>query len=386
MNASTSIMQIVDGLVERAIALGSSDVHLETQADRLRVRYRIDGFLYDQEPLSSSIAAQITSRLKIISQMDIAEKRIPQDGKFRFNVHGKEIDLRVSTFPSILGEKLVIRILDHHTAMLDLEKLGMKDSLCARITNLLEKQNGFFLVTGPTGSGKTTTLYAALSKLNKQEKNIITLEDPIEYHIKGITQGQVNTVAGFTFARGVRSMLRQDPDVVMIGEIRDQETARSAVEAALTGHLVLSTVHTSDAPSVVMRLMDMAVEPFLINAVLTGVLAQRLVRVLCSACRYSKRVDDHDKKLLERIQIDADNLYVSKGCAACFNLGYKGRVGLFEFLTLTDQLRNLIIQQPSIEAISTQAKKDGMITLLDDACNKMQRGIISLQELARVLL
>jgi len=386
MVAELSVINLVDALVNRAIDCSASDIHLETQPDKLRVRYRIDGVLYDQEALSIANALQILSRIKILGHLDISQKRIPQDGKFRLQRDGRAIDLRVSSFPSVYGEKIVIRILDHHKNVIGLADLGMSATVYDQFNQLITKQNGFFLVAGPTGSGKTTTLYAALSGINSPEKNIITLEDPVEYHVAGVTQGQIHPSAGFTFERGIRSMLRQDPDVVMIGEVRDTQTARIAIEAALTGHLVFSTVHTNSAPAVIMRLMDMGIEPFLINAANSGILAQRLARKLCTLCRVMRKPTDQERVILKRIDLLMPTVYESIGCQDCFGLGFKGRVGIFELLMMSDQLRALIVQQPSFEAIAKQALHDGMQPMLEDAKLKVKEGAISLAELARILL
>ena len=377
---------MVDALVEKAIECAASDIHIESHQDKVRVRYRIDGVLYDQESLSIDQASQILSRVKVLARLNIAEKRVPQDGKYRLVRNGNEIDLRVSSFPSIYGEKMVIRILDRFNMMIALNTLGMQPAVYETFSDLICKQSGFVLVAGPTGSGKTTSLYAALSMLNTSEKNIITLEDPVEYNLDNVTQGQIHPDAGFTFARGLRSMLRQDPDIVMIGEVRDKETARSAIEAALTGHMVLSTVHTNDAPSTIMRLMDMGIEPFLLNAALSGVVSQRLARKICTACRVMRKPNDQEKKLLKKLELSMQTICDAQGCDNCFNLGYKGRVGIFELLRMTNDLRALIVQHPVFDGIFNQALADGMQPLLEDAKCKVQQGIISLQELARVVL
>ncbi len=286
----------------------------------LRIRYRIDGVLYDQSPIEKQLMHQVISRFKVLSHIDITEKRIPQDGKFRCTVAGQAIDLRVSTFPSLYGEKLVVRILDRTQTAIALENLGFSAAMLDAVQRLVVRSNGFFLATGPTGSGKTTTLYALLASLNASDKNIITLEDPVEYSVDGITQGQIYPDAGFTFEKGIRALLRQDPDIVMVGEIRDRQTAQTAIQAALTGHLVLSTVHTNDAVTVIMRLMDMGIEPFLINAALTGVVAQRLARKICTACRVQVVPNDQEKLLLERLHIACDVVSRGQGCAACLRV------------------------------------------------------------------
>ncbi len=381
-----SVVKIVDNVVFSAINRSASDIHLESTQDKLRIRFRIDGLLYDQSNFPLSQAAQILSRIKILAHLNIAEKRIPQDGKFSVVHNSHAIDLRVSSFPSVYGEKLVIRILDRSHMVIALKTLGMQQSLYEKFSALIQKQNGFLLVTGPTGSGKTTTLYAALLLLNSPEKNIITLEDPVEYNLINVTQGQIKPDAGFTFAKGIRSMLRQDPDIVMIGEVRDKETARSAIEAALTGHMVLSTVHTNDAPSTIMRLMDMGIEPFLLNAALTGVLSQRLARKLCNACKFFRKPADQEQVILKKIKLDLETISDARGCDACFKVGYKGRIGIYELLEMSHALRALIVQQPVFEAIFAQAEKEGYKPLLEDAKDKVKQGIISLQELVRVIL
>jgi len=380
------VIQLVDSLVKNAVIRSASDIHVEPTPAGARVRYRVDGVLYDQDVLPRSIMNQVISRLKILANINIAEKRIPQDGKFRISLDGNDVDLRVSTFPSIHGQKVVIRILDRSKTMINLDSLGFKQKMLTTFDKLVHRSSGFFLVTGPTGSGKTTTLYAALSALNTPEKNIITLEDPVEYNLSGITQGQIHPGAGFTFEKGIRAVLRQDPDIAMIGEIRDKQTAKIAIEAALTGHAVFSTLHTNDAPGAIMRLMDMGIEPFLINAALTGVLAQRLARKICDNCRESYAPNEEEKKLLSQFSVSLKQLYRGKGCDACFNLGYSGRVGIFELLVMTSDLRSLIVHRPIFDAIYQQARSDGMQTLLDDGIKKVEAGIISLRELGRTIL
>ena len=386
MNTENSIIEIVNALISDAIEHQASDIHLESQPDALRVRWRIDGVLYDKEPIESFFMAQVLSRIKVLAHIDITERRIPHDGKFKILFNGQEIDLRISSFPSIHGEKIVIRILDRAHHMITLDKLGFSDGMLDSFKALLSRSSGFFLVSGPTGSGKTTTLYAALSGLNSPEKNIITLEDPVEYSLEGITQSQIHPEAGFTFEKGIRSLLRQDPDVVMIGEIRDRQTAQVAIEASLTGHVVLSTIHTNDAPTVIMRLIDMGIEPFLVNAAVSGVLAQRLARTICPACKIQVEPTDGECAMLKRLGVEPMMLSVGTGCPACFNLGYKGRIGIFELLTMTPKLRSLIMQRPSLDVILNQALEDGMQTLLADGIQKMKAGIITLPELIRTVL
>lgn len=379
------VVVIVDNIINTAISLGASDIHIESMENHLRIRYRIDGVLLDQNSIHPPLCPQIISRIKVLSNIDITQKRIPQDGKFKFFFNNNFIDLRVSTFPSIYGEKVVIRILDKNRTTIELEKLGFDPLMLAQFKKLINKSTGFILVTGPTGSGKTTTLYAAISSIHTPEKNIITLEDPVEYHLEGITQGQINTNIGFTFAQGIRSILRQDPDVALIGEIRDRESAKIAIEASLTGHLVFSTLHTNNAPNAIIRLMEMGIEPYLINASLTGVLAQRLARKICSHCCQIHNPTNEEEKLIQSLKINCKNFFKGKGCSHCFNLGYKGRIGIFELLILSNDLKSLIIQNPKYDAIYSQALSDGICTLNDDASNKMNKGLISLSEFVRII-
>lgn len=381
-----SVVSRVEELLKDAIAHRASDIHLEPMRDELRVRFRIDGVLVDQKSFSPSLMAAIIARLKILGNMNSAERRLPQDGKFHVMHDGNEIDVRVSTFPSLYGEKMVVRILDRTLQTIDLDSLGFEPTMLDAFKQLMQRQSGFFLVTGPTGSGKTTTLYAALSFLHNVEKNIVTLEDPVEYSLKGITQAQINVPVGFTFEKGMRSLVRQDPDIIMVGEIRDKITAGIAIEAALTGHLVLSTLHTTDAPSAIMRLMDMGIEPFLINAALSGVLAQRLVRKLCTDCRQKRTATPQELQLLQSYGMEGvDTIYEAHGCDSCDNLGYKGRVGIFELLEISPALRALIIQNPQFDEIYNQAIADGMVPLIKDGAHKVKEGIISLAEYARII-
>lgn len=384
MLKKSSIIDLVDELLRTAIAHRASDIHLEPTPQGLRVRWRIDGVLYDKGYIDPDRMSQVISRLKVMAHMDIAEKRIPKDGKCIIAYEGRQIDARVATFPSVYGQKMVIRILDQAHMNVDLNHLGFEPSVLSSFKELLFKPSGFLLVSGPTGSGKTTTLYASLLALHAPERHIITLEDPVEYYIEGVTQGQVRPDIGFTFASGVRALLRQDPDVVLIGEIRDRETAQVAMEAALTGHLVLSTIHTNDAPAVIMRLMDMGIEPFLINAALQGVLAQRLARTICPHCKSAQEPNAQEKATLKRFNISQDVLYQAKGCSECAGTGCKGRTGIFELLNMTPQMRTHVTYDPRIDVIAQQAVADGMQTLFNDGVEKLKRGDISLQELLRV--
>ena len=382
-----SVIRQVDSLIHAALNHHASDIHLEPTAQHLRVRFRIDGVLYDQTPVDKSIMLQVISRIKVLAQMNIAEKRLPLDGKFSMTIESAPVDFRASTFPSLFGEKMVVRILDRTAHAMSLDQLGFMQSMLNVIKELIRKQNGFFLVTGPTGSGKTTTLYGILSTLHAPDKNIVTLEDPVEYNLDGITQGHINTDAGFTFEKGIRALLRQDPDILMVGEIRDKQTARVAIEAALTGHLVLSTLHTNDAPSAVMRLMDMGIEPFLLNASLSGVLAQRLVRKLCMYCKEPVVKDPSYNHLCSRLGISQKfPLFHARGCTNCDGLGYRGRTGIFELLVVSPTLRAKIVSHPVFDEIYAQALEDGMTTLLQDGIAKVKEGIISLEELARVVI
>lgn len=383
--SSDPVIDYVDQIIYNAISMHASDIHLQPEEMGARTRYRIDGTLYDQDSINPEMLKLVISRIKIIAGLDIAVQRLPQDGKIKLNIkthptefktqdHDQVIDLRISTFPSTYGEKMVIRILDRSHNLLNLESLGMNPKMLLHTQSLIKKPHGFFLVTGPTGSGKTTTLYAILSELNKPGRNIVTMEDPVEYAVPGITQSQVNDKAGFSFQNGLRCMLRQDPDIIMIGEIRDKITAQIAIEASLTGHLVFSTLHTNDASGAITRLLDMGVEPFLINATLTGVLAQRLARKLCNKC---KKESISKKSEIKNLKTN----FEASGCTECFNLGHKGRVGIFELLVLDDQIRNLVLKKTETANIMQQALASGMQTLILDGVEKVNDGEISLEEL-----
>ena len=389
------IIALVDRILYQAIIVKASDIHLQPSHAGIVVRYRIDGTLHNQESISGQQSCLVVSRLKILSMLDIAEHRVPQDGKFNAMVFKSDgasgltpfmIDFRISTFPAINGEKVVVRILDRSENVIDLERLGFSTTMFALLNEIMSKPNGLFLVTGPTGAGKTTTLYAMLSKLNSPQDNIITMEDPVEYDLEGITQSQINLKAGFTFETGLRALLRQDPDIIMLGEIRDKITARIAIESALTGHLVLSTLHTNDAPGAITRLIEMGVEPYLVNAALAGVLAQRLLRRLCQECKKESMLTPLQKKVIVEKGYTLEKNYQAQGCARCFNLGYSGRVGIFEFLTINDLLRDEIVEGQTTEKLRNVACEQGMTTLMSDGLKKVEQGIISLDELLAVAL
>ena len=383
------VVKMTNMVLIQAIMEGASDVHFNPEEDQLRVRFRVDGILRDSFHLPKNLQEAVISRIKILANLDIAEHRVPQDGQMRLRLKdGRQIDIRVSTLPSAYGENVVLRILDKSAALLHLENLGYEDDVLEKINRLLENSYGIILVTGPTGSGKTTTLYAALNKLNSSEKNIITLEDPIEYRLPLIRQSQVNYKAGMTFAKGLRAILRQDPDIVMVGEIRDSETANIAVQAALTGHLVLSTLHTNDAAGAITRLAEMGIEPFLISTAVLGVTAQRLVRKICSQCKeeYHPKIEI-PQEVLENFGLeDSKDLkfYRGKGCKACRGTGYKGRLSITEVLPVTERIRELILKSASADAIRKAAVDEGMRPLVQDGWIKVLKGITTLEEVMRV--
>lgn len=385
LGADDSVISCVDTLLVCAIERNVSDIHLEPTGDGLRIRFRIDGVLHDQKKFDESIASQIIGRLKVLSRLNITHKRVPQDGKFAFQNAKKTIDVRVSTFPTIFGEKVVLRILDPYAQAIALHQLGMTDGMYKAVLALIAKSQGFFLVTGPTGSGKTTTLYAALQQLYSPEKNMVTLEDPVEYTLSGITQSPMYAAAGFTFEQGMRSVLRQDPDVIMIGEIRDTQTAQVAIQAALTGHLVVSSLHTNDSPSAIIRLIDMGIDPFLINATITGIMAQRLARTICSSCKESYKPSETEQEILCSHKWNIALLHKGRGCVACNNTGYKGRIGIFELLIPSAVFKNIVHNNADYEKLLAQAKEDGMETLSEDLFKKVQFGNISLAEALRII-
>ncbi|MEW6278676.1 MAG: type IV-A pilus assembly ATPase PilB [Candidatus Eremiobacterota bacterium] len=381
------IVRVVNLIISQAINDKASDIHIEPEAKSVRVRYRVDGVLHDVMSPPKHIQAPMVSRIKIMANMDIAERRIPQDGKIHLHHDSREFDLRVSTIPTVHGEKVVMRILDKGSVMLGLNKLGFYDDNLKMWEEIVEKPYGMLLVTGPTGSGKSTTLYSCLNKLNSGEKNLLTIEDPVEYQIPGINQVQANEKAGLTFAFALRAFLRQDPDIIMVGEIRDGETAKIAVEAALTGHLVLSTLHTNDASGAISRLVEMGVEPFLVASALIGVLAQRLARMICPNCKESfVPPAEATRKFGLTMFSDSDiSFYRGRGCDHCKMTGYRGRTGIHEVLMITDRVRGLILQRASTAEIRQAAIEGGMKTMQDDGLRKVLDGVTSVEECLRVV-
>lgn len=377
------VVRLVNSILKQAVDNKASDIHIEPEEGKTYIRYRIDGILYDVPPPPKDIEAAVISRIKIMSNMDIAEKRLPQDGRIETAVEGREIDYRVSTFPTIYGENVSIRVLDKGAVMTKLEELGFEKDTLDSFKTMLLRPYGIILVTGPTGSGKTTTLYGALRVINSTEKNVITLEDPVEYRITRVRQSQIDVKSGLTFASGLRSIVRQDPDIILIGEIRDVETAEISIRSALTGHLVLSTLHTNDAPSALTRLTDMGIEPFLVSSSIVGILAQRLMRTLCKKCKKSYKPP---KEVLEALDIPKGeyNFYKLAGCSECKNTGYRGRSGIFELMEVNDDIKALAMRKASAAMIKSQAIKDGMITLRRDAVCKFMSGSTSVEEVYRV--
>jgi general secretion pathway protein E len=378
------VVRLVNLLVENAISTRASDIHVEPFEDTLRIRYRIDGVLFDQEAPPRRLQAAVTSRIKIMAEMNIAERRLPQDGRIRVTLHGRRIDIRVSTVPTVHGESIVMRLLDRSSVFLPLEQLGFSPDIRRRFEALIRRPHGILLVTGPTGSGKTTTLYGALDKINSPDRKIITVEDPVEYQLKGVNQIPVRAKIGLTFATGLRHIVRQDPDVILVGEIRDLETAEISIQAALTGHLVFSTLHTNDAPGAITRLEDMGVEPYLVSSVLEGVLAQRLVRRICEACRVPDAVTRADLELLGVDPHAPYSLFRGKGCDECRGTGYRGRFGIYELFPITEEVRSLVLRRASTPEIRRQAVEAGMVTLRLDGWMKARDGLTTVEEILRV--
>jgi type IV pilus assembly protein PilB len=380
------VIKLVNQILQEAIKRRASDVHIEPFEKKLRLRYRIDGMCIEQDPLPKKLQGPILSRIKIMSRMDMAEKRKPQDGRIVMNFQGRMIDFRVSALPARWGESMVLRILDKEKALVDLDLLGLDESDFQRFERIIKRPNGIFLVTGPTGSGKTTTLYAALKKLNRPNVKIITAENPVEYHLSGINQAQVNHRIGYDFSAILRSMLRQAPNIILVGEIRDSETAQTAIQAALTGHLVFSTLHTNDAPSSITRLIDMGVKPFLVASAVQAILAQRLVRKLCDYCKVPYDPPEH---MLRAIGIDGrmvrgKTIYRPEGCEECDYHGYRGRLGVFELMEMSPELREMTFRVTPTDKLRRQAINEGMYSLQKDGIRKVLSGITSPEEVLRV--
>ena len=380
------IIKLVNLMLSQAVKDRASDIHIEPTQNRLKIRYRLDGILYDMLSPPKHIQSALISRVKVMAEMNIAEKRLPQDGRIEIRIGDKNIDIRVSTIPTAFGERVVMRLLDKTRIILDLSDLGMPAKGLNEFDRLIRASHGIILVTGPTGSGKTTTLYGALSTIHRTDINIITIEDPIEYQIDGIGQIQVNPKIDLTFAKGLRSIVRQDPDVILVGEIRDLETAEIAIQSALTGHLVFSTLHTNDSASAVTRLIDMGIESFLVTSSVIGILAQRLVRVICDNC---KEEYSPDKESLMNIGLTPEilagrKIYRGKGCPACLNTGYMGRTGIFELMLIDDTIQNLILKTSDANAIKQKAVENGMITLRSNGAQKVMNGITTIEEVFRV--
>jgi type IV pilus assembly protein PilB len=383
------IVKLVNAIMTQAVGDRASDVHLEPAERNVRIRFRVDGVLHEpMPPAPKNIQGGLISRLKVMADLNIAEKRVPQDGRISMKVGGRALDLRLATLPTVFGEKVVIRILDKSNALLALEDLGFLEDSYKRFSESFKKPYGALLVTGPTGSGKSTTMYSTLNILNEEAKNIITVEDPVEYRLAGVNQIQVNPKAGLTFASALRSILRADPDIVLIGEIRDRETAVIAIEAALTGHLVLSSLHTNDAPSAITRLVEMDVETFLVASAIDAVVAQRLARKLCERCRVAYRPEPAELQAAgypDWLWPEIPELFKAQGCAACANTGYRGRIGLYEVMQMSEEIERLTVERSSADAIRAVAVQQGMMTLRDDGLEKARVGITTLDEVARVV-
>ncbi|MFH1061313.1 MAG: ATPase, T2SS/T4P/T4SS family [Candidatus Omnitrophota bacterium] len=378
------IIDLVNEILQMSVSARATDIHIEPDEEEIRIRCRIDGLLTEMKNYPKEVQLPIISRIKVLSGLDISEKRIPQDGRFKFLFEEREIDLRVSTLPTVLGEKIVLRVLDKSMVVMDMNKLGFLPENLEQLQDLIHRPYGMLLVTGPTSSGKTTTLYSALNTINTIEKNILTVEDPVEYRLKMINQVQINPRAGLTFAAGLRSFLRQDPNVIMIGEIRDLETAEIAVQSALTGHLVLSTIHTNNAPSTINRLIDMKIDAFLVASAVTGVLAQRLIRTICPGC---KQPFTPDAGVVQGLNLPVSEkgytFYKGIGCDACGGTGYKGRIGIYEMMIINNSIRELILRHASTDELTQTAKKNGMKTLREDGFQKVLNGVTTVEEVLR---
>ena len=386
IDEDSPVVRMVNQIIEQAVHQRASDIHIDPQADGVRVRYRVDGVMRIERVLPKHMQGVISARIKILAHMNIAERRVPQDGRFHIDVELRTIDVRVATLPTTHGEKIVMRVLDMKMAVNEISYLGFEPDNLERFQRMIRNTHGIVLITGPTGSGKTSTLYAALNRLNTDEVNIVTVEDPIEYQINGVNQVQVNPVAGVTFATGLRAILRHDPNIIMVGEIRDRETAEIAVRAALTGHLVLSTLHTNDAVATVSRLVDMGIEPFLVASTLSGVVAQRLVRRICTECATPYQPRPEEVRMLEARGLPLDGLRVGSGCQNCSRTGYRGRVAVQEVLTLDDSLRRMVMEKRADADYRQHAVQGGMRTMFDDGLVKVAHGITTFAEVFRTTL
>ncbi|MBI4641595.1 MAG: type II secretion system ATPase GspE, partial [Candidatus Tectomicrobia bacterium] len=382
------IIRMVNTFLSQAVRDRASDIHIEPFERDLKVRYRVDGILHNVLTPPKRYQAALISRVKIMANLNIAERRLPQDGRIKIRIADREVDIRVSVIPTAFGERIVLRLLDKSALFIGLEAIGFSKEHYRVYERLIRRSTGIILVTGPTGSGKTTTLYATLSKINTGDKNIITVEDPIEYQLEGIGQMQINERIGLTFAEGLRSILRQDPDIIMVGEIRDRETVEVAIQASLTGHLVFSTLHTNDSAGAVTRLLDMGLEPFLVSSSVVAIMAQRLVRVICEQCKAPYKPEDAELEEIgisrEALERQGGALFRGQGCSHCLQTGYKGRIGIYELLVVDDPIRRLILTNTDSNMIKKEAVKQGMITLLKDGADKVLRGITTIEEVLRV--
>jgi type IV pilus assembly protein PilB len=378
------VVKTVNQIIIQAVQIGASDIHIDPQEDSLRIRYRVDGVMRTERTLPPHMQSVIIARVKIMANLNVAERRLPQDGRVEMDIEFRKVDIRISTLPTIHGEKVVMRVLDMGSSLTEVEKLGLSEHNLELFMKGIQSAHGVVLITGPTGSGKTTTLYSALSRLNNDDVNIITVEDPVEYQLQGINQVQVNTVTGLTFARGLRSILRQDPNIVMIGEIRDVETAEIAIRAAMTGHLVLSTLHTNSAVNAITRLIDMGVEPFLVSSAVNSIVAQRLVRKICAACAAEYSPSLEEKELLEQHGFYVHSLKKGRGCAECGRSGYRGRMAIHEILNLDDTLRSMILQRRSDSDYRNYAVSRTLVPMIQDGLAKVAAGLTTVSEIFRV--
>ncbi|MBS4173711.1 ATPase, T2SS/T4P/T4SS family [Bacillus sp. FJAT-49736] len=378
------IVRMVNQLISNAVSQKASDIHIDPQETKLVVRYRIDGILHSERTLPKNMQSMLTARIKIMANLDITEHRIPQDGRIKTSMDFRHVDLRVSTLPTVYGEKIVLRILDLASSLNDVNQLGFNKVHLQRFKQLIENPSGIVLITGPTGSGKSSTLYAALNHLNREEVNIITIEDPVEYQLEGINQIQVNPNIGMTFATGLRSILRQDPNIIMVGEIRDKETAEVSIRAALTGHLVLSTIHTNDSLSTITRLLDMGVEPFLVATSISGIIAQRLVRRVCRDCGEEQLPTKREVEIFAKRNMKIDKVFRGRGCSSCNMTGYRGRIAIHEILEINDEMRRVLMNNESFSNMRQLAFKNKTIFLIDDGLYKVKQGITTTEEVLRV--